>query len=112
MRQKLWIVSLALVIASVSGCAPPPSGSATDDIYKDQRQKRQDYTESTTITACSDSGCYPLVASITHLFGPGDSERKRVNRIDFSNGGYLQFSDAFIGGSATDSRGRTWTFRY
>jgi hypothetical protein len=101
----------AILLLSACTSPPPPSGSSTDEIYKDQRAKRQSYTESSTITACSDSGCYPLPANITHIFQDG-KELKRVNRIDFPNGGYIEFTDAYIGGSGTDSRGRAWTFRY
>jgi len=51
MRRFAALFSIFLLSACSS--PPPPSGCSTDEIYKEQRAKRQSYTESTTITACS-----------------------------------------------------------
>jgi hypothetical protein len=60
-------------------------------MHKEERQKRESYTESVTITACSDSGHYPLTANVTHIFADDRKDLKKVNQICFENGGQLTF---------------------
>jgi hypothetical protein len=73
-------------------------------------------SETRTIEACSDSDhCYALQADLEHAFEQGKPVIY-VERIYFSNGGYLDFGDATIPGggvSAQDEeagRNREWSF--
>ena len=93
---------------------PPPSGSRNDDLYKEQRMKRHDYSETTEITACSadSSNCYSLTADLQHHFGEKGKEIATVQQIHFANGGYLVFGETPIPDGGTDSKGRSWTFSW
>jgi hypothetical protein len=88
----------------------PPSGSPNDELYREQRKKRQGYTESATITACQ-SSCYSLAADLTHRF-TDDGARVFVKQIHFPNGGYKAFDGAIIPGSGSDNQGRDWSFTW
>jgi hypothetical protein len=111
-----------LAIATFIGCGdgpksvlrptPTPSGSPNDEFYKEQRAKRQDYSESSSISACSvDSGnCYSLVADINHHFDGEGKEMVTVEQVHFENGGYLVFGSAPIPGGGTDQHGKDWSF--
>ncbi len=114
MNRRGWLlVTLAIAIAA-SSChrsLPPPSGSPNDELYEEQRKKRQDYSESTSISACSErsGNCYPLTADIDHHFSDQGRESVTVERVYFENGGYLDFGVP-IPGHGTDSKGTDWSF--
>src|SRR5262249_5652313 len=91
---------------------PPPSGSPNDQTYRQERVKRQPYSETEGIQACSESAanCYSLTADLDHEFDSHRHETVYVRRIYFPNGGWLDFGNATIPGSGTDKRDNTWSF--
>src|SRR5262245_28380174 len=111
----LAAITLSIVL---QGCRSTPSaaaaGSPNDALYSEQRTKRQDYSETETINACSeDSGsCYSLVADLEHHFDSQGRETVFVEQIHFPNGGHLSFGGATIPGGGTDTKGRAWTFAW
>ncbi len=88
----------------------PKNKTETDKIYSEQRFNKEPYTSSETINACSDSGCYAVVATIHHEFEKNGTEHKTVEQINFENGGYLNFGSAPLPGGGTDQSGRDWSF--
>lgn len=121
MSTRCWLLPAVAVVMALPGCqdsksafraAPSRSGSPNDGLYKEQRANRQDYSESASISACSDNSgtCYSLTADISHHFDDHGKETVAVERIHFDNGGYLDFGGAPIPGGGTDSKGNGWTF--
>lgn len=120
MRPKLILALAAFATMLLPGCetAKPdtltakPSGSPNDALFSQQRTKREAYSETETIEACSEdsANCYSLTADLEHDFDQQGNEVVYVERIHFPNGGYLDFSGATIPGSGTDNRERVWSF--
>src|SRR5215471_6963135 len=101
--KRILFALILFALALAAGCSdlrplPPSSGSSNDALYKEQRAKRQNYSERGTINACSeDSGnCYPLTADLEHEFDERGGEVVYVQRIYFSNAGYLDFGGVTI----------------
>jgi hypothetical protein len=123
MNTRHWLLVALAILTAAPGCqdaeralrsAPPPSGSPNDELYKEQRANRLGYSESASISACSESSgnCYALVADINHTFDDQGKETVTVERVHFDNGGYLDFGAAPIPGGGTDSKGNDWTFEW
>jgi hypothetical protein len=116
MKRIILFALGALVLAGCSELrpAPSPSGSPNDGLYKQQRAKRQNYSETEAINACSESSgsCYSLVADLEHEFDEHGTEVVYVQRIHFPNGGYLDFGGATIPGGGTDTKERAWSFAW
>jgi hypothetical protein len=108
------LIFVGLIIWGISSgykhLTAPANTTETDKIYSEERLNRQPYTSSETIQACSDSGCYSLVATIHHEFERDGTEHKAVEEIHFDNGGHLTFGGAPLPGAGTDQRGRVWRF--
>jgi hypothetical protein len=87
-----------------------PSGRPNDALFSQQRAKRQAYSETETIQACSEdsANCYSLVADLEHEFDSQGNEVVYVERIHFP--GYLNFSGATIPGSGIDNKERVGSF--